>query len=233
MKTNKEIITKIIKGLESTVVLNWPKRKDAKISRENLIECWSQNSIPEWKFYGYTNKSSASIPYNNIFKNIQKLTVSESWKDYILRTNDYKYCQTCKELYNVDKFATNNSMVSKLQAICKDCQSIYRSVNKENIAEYSKAYYENNKASYIAKDAKRRAAKLKRTPKWLTEEDHWMFNEIYSLAKLREELTGVKWHVDHIIPLQGTLVSGLHVPTNLQVITAKRNLEKSNKYVIK
>ena len=80
--------------------------------------------------------------------------------------------------------------------------------------------------------AKRRAIKLKRTPSWLTEDDLWMMQEAYSLAKEREQYTGIKWHVDHVIPLQGKLVSGLHVPNNLQVITAYDNLSKSNKYII-
>jgi hypothetical protein len=75
-----------------------------------------------------------------------------------------------------------------------------------------------------------RAAKLKRTPKWLSKDEKWMIGEIYHLADVRTKATGIAWHVDHIIPLRGEFVSGLHTPYNLQVIPAIDNLRKSNRY---
>ena len=71
---------------------------------------------------------------------------------------------------------------------------------------------------------------LNRTPAWLTEDDLWAIKETYALAALRTKMLGFAWHVDHIIPLRGRNVSGLHVPENLQVIPAIYNLRKTNKY---
>ena len=76
--------------------------------------------------------------------------------------------------------------------------------------------------------AKRRA-KLKKAyrEEWLTEFDLFAIQEMYCLSRSRSKATGVKHHVDHIVPLQGEIVSGLHVPWNLQVITAQENLRKN------
>lgn len=76
----------------------------------------------------------------------------------------------------------------------------------------------------------RKASKKSRTPKWLTKDDYWMMEQAYELAQLRNKATGVRWHVDHIVPLQGANVSGLHVPSNLRVITASENLAKGAKW---
>lgn len=93
----------------------------------------------------------------------------------------------------------------------------------------------NNYDNYITNvriyTAKRRCSKLQRTPKWLTLFDRQYIKHIYIQARELEKLDGSKRHVDHIIPLQGKLVSGLHVPQNLQILTADENLNKSNNYV--
>ena len=59
-----------------------------------------------------------------------------------------------------------------------------------------------------------------------------MIEQAYELAALRTKMLGVAFEVDHILPLQGKLVSGLHVPENLQVIPATLNRAKSNSFEV-
>lgn len=75
----------------------------------------------------------------------------------------------------------------------------------------------------------RRAAKLKRTPAWA---DLDAIRAIYGEARQMTKNTGVQHHVDHIIPLKGTTVCGLHVQNNLQIITATENMKKHNKWEV-
>ena len=117
----------------------------------------------------------------------------------------------------------------------KDNIAAYYEKNKESINTYQKQYYLDNKerlnkkASQYKKDnkgkinslnAKRRAAKLERTVGW---SDDLVIQMIYDDCP-------VGYQVDHIIPLQGDNVSGLHVAWNLQYLTAEENNSKGNKY---
>lgn len=81
---------------------------------------------------------------------------------------------------------------------------------------------------YAAKAAKRRAAKLQRTPFW--DPDTHLIPQLYQVAAMYTRESGQPWHVDHILPLQGKKVSGLHVYANLRVIPGEENIKKSNKY---
>jgi hypothetical protein len=98
-------------------------------------------------------------------------------------------------------------------------------------AKAAKAKYKaENPAKTNANTIKRRLQKLQRTPAWLTKDDYWLIEQAYELAALRTKVFGFQWHVDHVLPLQGERVSGLHVPTNLQVIPWRDNVSKANKY---
>jgi hypothetical protein len=76
-----------------------------------------------------------------------------------------------------------------------------------------------------AKDAKKRGA----TPTWLSFIQKAQIREFYELAAARRRQTGKKWHVDHIFPLDGKVFSGLHVPWNLQILSAFDNMSKKNR----
>lgn len=123
----------------------------------------------------------------------------------------------------------------------------YKLANKEKIKEKSKQYLldnyekrkltmklyrEKTKDTQLAYVRKRQASKMQRTPIWVDIDELWLIKEAYSLSALRTKMLGFIWHVDHIVPLQGKLVSGLHTIVNLQVIPAIVNMSKHNRFEV-
>jgi len=104
--------------------------------------------------------------------------------------------------------------------------------NPEKVKQYAKKTKEKNRGRVNSDTVARRLAKIRRTPAWLTEDDKWLLKEAYNLAVLRTRMFGFPWHVDHIIPLQGEMVSGLHVPNNIQVIPWIDNVRKANSFEV-
>jgi hypothetical protein len=99
-------------------------------------------------------------------------------------------------------------------------------------ADRKKVYKSQHKHLTNANASKRRAALLQRIPIWQTEFDELKIKCIYSVAAMLSRVNNEPWTVDHIIPLQGKIVSGLHVPCNLQLMRARENEAKRNKYEI-
>lgn len=157
-------------------------------------------------------------------------------KDYVLARNAEKKEE--RQAYNAAYQAINKEalLTKRREYNIKNKDKLtkkqreYREKNKEKIAAYKAAYKKENASTVNADNKRRKTAQMQRTPAWLTEDDLWMMREIYELATLRTKLTGIPWEVDHIIPLRGKKVSGLHVPNNLQVITANANHRKLNKW---
>ena len=142
----------------------------------------------------------------------------QSLGQYILRRFGFQKCSTCTDIKPLEDFYT--------KVVCKECTKVkMKKVYAENTPYYreqKKNYrqYYRESGQKKAGSAKRRAAKLERTPAWA---DLKKIKEIY---KNCPEV----YHVDHIIPLQGATVSGLHVETNLQYLTAEENMRKGNRF---
>ena len=132
------------------------------------------------------------------------------------------YCKICSKTKNKE-WKLNN----KEKAAAYD--KVWQQSNKDKKSKNYKNWQINNRHKVNRYNSQRRALEVSATPSWLTEIQHSQIEAFYWLAKLQTELTDDCFHVDHIVPLKGKTVCGLHVPWNLQVLAAKDNLSKSNK----
>lgn len=138
------------------------------------------------------------------------------------RTKD-RVCTECDKVYQNGVRKANPE-----EHYAKKKQSYERT--KEHHLAQKKLYRQANKGKITALNAHRKMVVKQRTPAWLLPDDIWMIKEVYELAALRTGMFGFSWDVDHIVPLQGKIVSGLHVPSNLRVIPTVDNIRKKNKF---
>ncbi|CAB4154697.1 hypothetical protein UFOVP654_23 [uncultured Caudovirales phage] len=135
-------------------------------------------------------------------------------------------------VFVVKKLAVDAAYRAANKAQCRATIEVWSKRNPEKVKAYAKKTKALNSGRVLAHTVKRRLAKIKRTPSWLSNDDHWMIGQAYELAALRTKTFGFSWHVDHILPLQGKTVSGLHTPYNLQVIPGADNVRKSNSFEV-
>ena len=164
-----------------------------------------------------------------------------------------KTCWKCEQTKELTEFGPNKSKPDGLSSECRPCKREqdreYAAKNRERVNVRAKKWYKENKYSFTeeqkqnkrgagkryrkrhsdricAKNRKRYAAKLNATPAWA---DKVAIEYVYYAAKIIGGVYGSKPHVDHVIPLKGETVCGLHVHNNLQLLAPLDNLKKSNK----
>ena len=152
-------------------------------------------------------------------------------------------CSKCRELKSEGQFSKSKGNPRGLDYYCKDCRKEIKKRPSIKAAQkkcvdrlrpqrnaYSRAYGKANRAYFNAKNKEYVGKKINATPPWLTEDHSKEMQGFYWLAQDLGRVTGEPYHVDHIVPLQGKNVCGLHVPWNLQILPAYLNLRKSNSF---
>jgi hypothetical protein len=137
------------------------------------------------------------------------------------------YRQTNAEKISADLQRKRQEDPAKYRAYSTKWSSTNRDAKKQS----SKRWRDNNRDKKLADTRRRQANKLKATPKWAqTEFEKFVILEMYALSILRTKALKIKHNVDHIVPLRSALVCGLHCVANLQIVPAKTNQTKGNRY---
>jgi hypothetical protein len=110
---------------------------------------------------------------------------------------------------------------SQLQA------QIYAIANPDVIRATKRRWARNNRANVSANTRAHVARKRQAMPNWADRRD---IESFYSLTQFLNSTFHQTFHVDHIVPLRGKRVSGLHVSANLQILTDTENRSKSHRF---
>ena len=145
------------------------------------------------------------------------------------------YCKPCKKAQDAQYRKDNPEKVAESQKKwaqanpekVKAIRKKWKQANPEKKAAIDKKYEQANPHKKRAANAKRRATILKASGPWT---DHKLFEEMSAECVRLEKLTGIKFHIDHSVPLQGKGVSGLHIEGNWEILTESDNTRKGNKW---
>jgi hypothetical protein len=168
-----------------------------------------------------------------------------------------KICTKCKQRKDLSKFHKNKRGTQGRESICKICRSQHMKryyidnkdrikasaekfqqdnpdyrhehyiSNLERVKKQNEEWRKKNKHKCNVILARRRARKLNATPAWANRTE---IETIYKQAQKMTQETGILHEVDHIVPLQGKNVCGLHVEVNLQILTKSENCRKGNSF---
>lgn len=202
-------------------VSDFYKDKSKKDNLQNICKVCAKDQA---KKYYQSNKEkiakTSKVYYQNNKDKIQDYYINNRQNKLIYHKLHYQA--------NKERASENNKLWRQNNKEKEETRiKLWKDNNKERYAKTIKKWQQSNPDKCNAKGAKYRASKLQRTPLWA---NLGLIEAFYTKAQQLTKSTGIIYHVDHIIPLQGKNVSGLHVEYNLQIITASENYSKNNSF---
>lgn len=186
-------------------------RNNSGITLDILIEGYLSGNVNE---YVRVKTGCAKQTVTNAIKKAwpDKPTNNASTIAWLLLKDSKLLCSKCKSVKSIGEFYTNTSNYNGYADYCIPCSRQARVL----------CYHNNPVQERINNDIRKRRVHSMQTPSWA---NIGAISEFYA-----NRPDG--YHVDHIIPLNGRLVCGLHVENNLQYLTIADNLSKSNKFEV-
>jgi len=208
---------------------DFPKRKSSADGRRNECTACTRASKLEWDSQNRDKIRTYHIRWST--------REGGNYKEVVRRANKSSYQRNPemhKEYYRI--WYRNNkdkaAIASKewRERIGREYFRTKRAENSENINARNRLNYKADPGKNQAKTRAYQAKKSQALPLWVGDVELDKIKEFYRIAAVLSKVTGMRYHVDHYYPLNGTTVSGLHVPENLQIIPAATNLSKRNKH---
>lgn len=154
--------------------------------------------------------------------------------DPVFRSKRLALCKKWRDA-NKEKVRNKKKLYAKTESYKEKARirsARWRIKNREQAVLATKRWNDENPTRVLVNMKKYRLAKLRRCPRWLPEEKHEVIAALYATAREMSVATGTKYEVDHVYPLRGKLVSGLHVPLNLRIVLRFKNRSKHNRFEI-
>ena len=213
-----EIVAEL--GIEPGFIANKKYGSNPEITIEVLIEALiTTKSAQEASEKLGVSRSTLT----RVLKRVIPKGDTREWHSYLLELIGKKECSKCSEIKSTSEFYSNVHYGNN--AWCRLCCKIHSDENPRKNVNRDEGrkrleYQRNNRDKVYAANAEYRARKLSASVPWANQEK---IREFYANCPAGYE-------VDHIIPLRGQFVCGLHVETNLQYLLQKDNRSKSNKF---
>lgn len=215
-----------------------PNKNPHRNKLDKVVAALCQFEETSWRASKTASRNTFNSYIKNNFIKVDKPS-RVPYNTYLLYVFGYKCCYDCRIVQSVINFSTKSSVWCNLQGKCKNCESKRDKENylenKEKIDNQHKKYYRNNKNKILAKhkewrqnnpdkvkgyNHERRSKEYQAIPPNQTEKERLLIRIFIGNCPKGS-------HVDHIVPLAKR---GTHSLINLQYLTAKENLKKSDKY---
>jgi hypothetical protein len=204
-----------------------PNKRPKDMSADEFLahEAWNKRKRMHTR-EGVRDKSRKSARASHHRHRDKRNAESRDYQQGITRKRQAERAEYEKE--HAEEIAAEKAIKKEEQARKKREASARRyKERREELQQAQRDYYKRNVGAHLDRNATRRAAQIQRTPEWSNPES---ISEIYQAAADVSAGTGVPHEVDHIIPLQGRNVSGLHHQDNLLVVPTSTNRTKGNRF---